>query len=112
MNDEELLAANNYTNAKVLSPKEFYADFSKFSMIAKLFKKHKQNKLNYRLVLNHLIILFNNFKSDAVRRILYNRLDEKQHPALNAFFVYLSQFDKQQNRAGIDMYIFKQLQKL
>lgn len=113
MTDQELLAAQNYSNTKVLSTKEFYADYSKFSMVAKLLRKYNEKKeINFRLILNHLILIFNNFKGSVARQILYQRIDTNLHAALNAFLIFLSQFDKKQNSAGCDAFIFQQLKKL
>lgn len=113
MTDQELLAAQNYINIKVLSTKEFYADYSKFSMVSKLLRKYNEKKeINFRLILNHLILIFNNFNGFAAREILYQRIDANLHSALNAFLIFLSQFNKKQNSAGCDAFIFQQLKKL
>lgn len=113
MTDQELFAAQNYINIKVLSSKEFYADYSKFSMIAKLLRKYKTKKdINYHLILNHFILLFNNFTPHATRTILYSRVDHSLHSALNSFLIFLYQFDKTMSDAGCDTYIIQQLKKI
>lgn len=70
-----LYAAQNYNNASCVDAKEFYDDISKIKSLSKLFNRYmKSGELNDKLILNHLIILYNVFDKNAITRILVFKL--------------------------------------
>lgn len=70
-----LYAAQNYNNISCVDVKDFYDDMSKIKSLSKLFNRYmKSGELNEKLVLNHLIILYNVFDRDAITRILIFKL--------------------------------------
>lgn len=70
-----LYAAQNYNNISCVDAKEFYDDISKIKSLSKLFNRYmKSGELNEKLILNHLIILYNVFDREAITRILIFKL--------------------------------------
>lgn len=69
---------------------EFDDDMKRIKYIKKLFRKYEETgDLKERLILNHLIILFNVFGKDAVK-ILFFKIEEKSHYLLKTFLVFLN----------------------
>ena len=70
-----LYAAQNYNNSSCSDEKEFYDDLSKIKSLSKLFNRYmKSGELNEKLILNHLILLYNVFDRNAITRILVFKL--------------------------------------
>ena len=93
LNDSNFLlyAASNYTNPSVYDTDEFYEDLNRFKYIKKLFYRYyEKNELRERLILNHLITLYNIFEPTACTRMLFYRIDEQYWPALKTFLLFLN----------------------
>lgn len=109
-----LYAAKNYTNKRVLDVEEFYEDLSSFKYVQKLFTRYERtNEIKERLVLNHLINIYNVFKFNSATKMLFFKLDSKHHPALKTFLIYLN-YIKVDDFINIhcDLYITKKLQNI
>ena len=86
-----LFAAQNYINHRVLDVDEFYNDLMKFKYLKKLLTKYnKTNKLKERLILNHIIGIFNVFQIEAAVAMCFLKLDEDSYSALKTFLLYLN----------------------
>lgn len=84
-----LYAAKHYDNPHCSDMVEFEEDLKRFQYLRKLFSRYKQTgDLKERLILNHLIILYNCFGSDATN-MLFMKLDE-YHDYLKPFVEYLN----------------------
>ena len=84
-----LYAAKHYENPHCHDETEFEEDLKRFQYLRKLFNKYKQGgDLKERLVLNHLIIMYNVFGS-AATDMLFMRLED-YHDCLKPFVVYLN----------------------
>ena len=83
-------AMKMYSNPQCVDMDEFYEDLNRIKYIKRLLGRyHKKGSLRERLVLNHIIILNNVFGSEACCRILFFKIEEKYHPYLKAFLLYL-----------------------
>lgn len=73
-----LFAAKSYDNPNCVDTQEFEDDLNRIKYLKKLFKKyHDKNELKTRLILNHLIVLYNVFgPPEACTRMLVWKLDE------------------------------------
>tara|TARA_B100001057_G_scaffold416590_1_gene434708 strand:- start:14987 stop:15292 length:306 start_codon:yes stop_codon:yes gene_type:complete len=68
---------------------EFEEDIKRFQYLRKLFSRYRQDdELKERLILNHLIVIFNVFGAEATN-MLFMRLHE-YHEYLKPFVVYLN----------------------
>jgi hypothetical protein len=84
-----LYAAKYYDNPQCSSVEEFEEDLKRFQYLRKLFGRYKQvGELKDRLILNHLIVLYNCFGLETTN-MLFMKLDE-YHEFLKPFVVYLN----------------------
>jgi hypothetical protein len=83
-------AANNYDNPHCYDIEEFNEDLKRFQYLKKLFGRYKENDdLKIRLILNHLIIIFNVFGIKPSCRMLFLKLKDF-HELLTPFLVFLN----------------------
>jgi len=86
-----LYAAKHYDNPTFTDIDEFYEDIKRFKYIKRLVNRYlEQGDLAERLVLNHLIVVFNVFGVEASVNILQLKLDEKQWPVIKPFLIFLN----------------------
>ena len=84
-----LYAAKHYDNPGCESIEEFYDDLNRFKYIKRLFTKYQETgELKERLVLNHLIALYNLFGAVPTTRMLFFKL-EGNWEMLKPYLVYL-----------------------
>lgn len=70
---------------------EFESDLKRTKYLKRLFRRYKITKtLKERLILNHLILLYNVFGAEPATRILFFRIDESDHDVLKTFLIYLN----------------------
>jgi hypothetical protein len=92
LNDENFLlfAAKYYENPSCVGMEEFKEDLNRIKYIKRLFNKYEINaNLKERLILNHIIVLYNVFHPDATTRLLCYRLYDYIH-YLKPFLIYLN----------------------
>lgn len=90
LNDENfaLYAAKHYDTSINHSTEEFYEDLKRFQYIKRLFRRYKDyGELKERLILNHIIILYNVFGPEATR-LLFQKMPEF-HSYLKPFILCL-----------------------
>lgn len=84
-----LYAAKNYDTKRAASEEEFQDDMKRFQYLKKLFKRYDEdNELRVRLILNHMIVLYNCF-GPAATPMLFMKLEE-YHNYLTPFVIFLS----------------------
>ena len=84
-----LYASKHYDNPQCTDISEFEEDLKRFQYLRKLFGRYRQdNELKERLILNHLIIIYNVFGPEATN-MLFMKLHEF-HDCLKPFVEYLN----------------------
>jgi hypothetical protein len=84
-----LYAMKHYDNPQCTEMSEFEEDIKRFQYLRKLFSRYRQDsELKERLILNHLIVIFNVFGPGATN-MLFMRLHE-YHEYLKPFVEYLN----------------------
>jgi hypothetical protein len=74
---------------------EFYEDLKRIKYVKRLFiKYHKSKEIKERLVINHLIVLYNVFGATAATRILFYKIDQKYYSILKTFLIFLNYMPK------------------
>ena len=69
---------------------QFNDDLNRFKYIKRLVNRHlDSNDLAERLIMNHLVVVFNVFRIEAALKILELKLDERQWPVIKPFLVFL-----------------------
>jgi hypothetical protein len=83
-----LFAAKHYDNPQCFDTLEFYEDLSRFKYIKRLFNRYEESgELKERLIINHLIILYNVF-GPVTTRMLFFKLNGHLH-LLKPFIILL-----------------------
>lgn len=93
LTEENLLlyAAKHYYNPRCTDIEEFYEDLKRFKYIKRLLNRYEEtNQLSERLILNHLIIIFNTFGIEASLKILQLKVDIDQWHILKPFLIFLN----------------------
>jgi hypothetical protein len=74
---------------------EFYEDLKRIKYVKRLFVKyHKSKEIKERLIINHLIVLYNVFGATAATRILFYKIDQKYYSILKTFLIFLNYMPK------------------
>ena len=74
-----IFAIKHYDNPACRGIAEFEDDLKRFRYLKRLFRKYTAGKgLKERLIINHLVVLSNLFKPEAVCRMLFFKI-EKNH---------------------------------
>lgn len=83
-----IYAAKHYDNPQCFDTVEFYEDLARFKYLKRLFNRYEETgELKERLVINHLIILYNVF-GPAATKLLFFKLNGYLH-LLKPFIVLL-----------------------
>jgi hypothetical protein len=97
-----LYAAKNYDNPSCFDTLEFYEDLMRFKYLKRLFSRYEETgELKERLILNHIIIIYNLFGSDAATRMLFFKLKE-YYSILKPFLIFINQCPDKVYNIGID----------
>ena len=84
-----MFASKHYDNPQCSDIAEFEEDLKRFQYLRKLFGRYRQDAdLKERLILNHLIIVYNVFGPEATN-MLFMKLHEF-HDCLKPFVEYLN----------------------
>ena len=90
-----MYAMKHYTNPECGSVEEFQEDMSRIKYLKRLFGKYQnQGILKERLILNHIIIIYNVFPLTPATRLLFHKIEEKYHVPLKTFLVFLGNIPK------------------
>ena len=93
LSDDNLFiyAAKNYYNPKYIDAEEFTEDLNRFKYIKRLCNGYSETgTLPERLILNHLIVVFNVFGIEAALNILDLRVSDKHWRIVKPFLIFLN----------------------
>jgi hypothetical protein len=91
LNEDNFLvyAMHHYDNPQCHNIQEFEKDVKIFLYLKKLITRYRQSdELRERLILNHIIVLYNVF-GDAATNMLFYKIDKEYWDILVTFLVYL-----------------------
>ena len=84
-----LYAAKCYDMKMAISAEEFYDDLRRFQHLKRLFKRYEEDDdLKVRLILNHLIVIYNCFGPGATTMLFFKL--EEYHKCLKPFMIMLN----------------------
>jgi len=96
-----LYAAKHYDNPQCFDTLEFYEDLARFKYIKRLFNRYEESgELKERLIVNHLIILYNVF-GPATTRMLFFKLNGHLH-LLKPFIILLGFLPERVTGIGVE----------
>ena len=99
-----MFAIKHYDNPSCVDEQEFLDDMKRFKYLKRLFKKYsKTSILKERLIMNHIIVLQNVFKPDAVKLLLFYKINQEHWSLLKTFLVFLNyMIETELNHVSID----------
>ena len=85
-----LYAAKSYISPHYLE-QEFFSDLKRIKYIKRLIQRYTYSgELRERLLLNHIILVYNVFDTEACTRMLFLKIKPKDYSCLKTFLVYLN----------------------
>jgi hypothetical protein len=86
-----MYAIKHYDNPSCSGLKEFNDDLKRLRYIKRLLGRYRvSGDIKERLIINHLVVLYNVFGTDAANNMLFFRISEKLWPELKTFLVFLN----------------------
>lgn len=86
-----LYAVRQYYKPNCIDAEEFYNDMKRFMYLKRLFYRYKNTgEVSERLILNHLIVLFNVFDIKPTLKMLEYQIEDKYWSALKPFLIFLN----------------------
>ena len=91
-----LFAARHYYSPVMGDIEEFYEDMNRFKYIKRLVNKYLDTgNLSDRLIINHLITVYNVFGIEPANKILELKLDARHWPVIKPFLIFLRYIDNE-----------------
>lgn len=107
-----MLAMHHYDNAQCINIAEFEEDLKRFGYIKKLLVRYnEQDVLKTRLILNHIIVLYNLF-GVITTDFLFFKVDKEHWHVLATFLVYLNLMPDAIPEMGVHLHKLKLDQKI
>jgi hypothetical protein len=98
-----LYAAKHYYNPNFSDIEEFHEDLKRFKYIKRLINRYLETgELADRLLMNHIIIIFNVFGIEPALNMLKVKLEERHWPVVKPYIIYLN-FIRNDQFTGIEM---------
>lgn len=70
---------------------EFKEDIKRFNYLKRLFRRYRLNKeVCDRLIINHLVVLYNVFGLEAATRLLFYKMNKEDYSALKTYLIFLN----------------------
>ena len=110
----KLYAAKMYNNPECLDVNEFKQDLNRFKYLKRLLKRYElTGDLQERLILNHIIVLYNVFGIEACNKMMWYKINEEHWHYLKPFLVYLNYLPENEKvSVTMDPYIIEVLREL
>jgi len=110
----ELFAANNYNNPEATDIGEFKEDVSRFKYLKRLLKRYEQSgDLQERLILNHLVVIYNVFGIEAANKMIWFKINEEHYSYIKPFLILLHYLKEDEMvEIPLDKNIVERLRKL
>jgi hypothetical protein len=70
---------------------EFKEDMKRFNYLKRLFQRYRKlGELRERLIINHLVVLYNVFGPEVTTRLLFYKLNKEDYSALKTYLLFLN----------------------
>ena len=109
-----LFAAKHYYNPRCTNIEEFYEDLKRFKYIKRFLNRYEDTgQLSERLILNHLIIIFNTFGIEASLKILELKCEPDRWHIIKPFLIFLNYITQDQYKhIKMDKVVIEALRKI
>jgi hypothetical protein len=90
-NDNVMLyAAKAYDKPNCIMS-EFKEDMKRFNYLKRLFQRYRKlGELRERLIINHLVVLYNVFGPEVTTRLLFYKLSKEDYSSLKTYLLFLN----------------------
>ena len=86
-----MFAIKHYDNPQCEGESEFHDDMKRFKYIKRLLRKYNESgELKERLILNHMIVVYNVFGAEAGSTLLLFKIEPELWTVLKTFMVFLN----------------------
>ena len=86
-----MFAMKHYNNPQCEGEPEFDDDMKRFKYIKRLLRKYNESgELKERLILNHMIVVYNLFGAEAGSTLLLFKIEPELWSVLKTFMVFLN----------------------
>lgn len=86
-----LYAAKHYYKPNCIDAEEFYEDLKRFKYLKRLINRYEETGvLSERLILNHIIVIFNTFGIEPSLRMLELKINTKYWHVIKPFLIFLN----------------------
>ncbi len=105
LNEKNILlyAAKHYQNPTFSDIDDFNEDLKRFKYVKRLVNRYLDDRaLAERLILNHLIVIFNVFGIEPSLKMLEVKLEERHWPVIKPFLIFLK-YIRNDQLTGIKM---------
>lgn len=86
----ELFASQHYNNPECTEIEEFKDDLRRFKYLKRLLRRYEMTgDLQERLILNHIIVIYNVFGIKAANRMMWFKVEEEHFSTLKTFLIFL-----------------------
>ena len=70
---------------------EFKDDMKRFNYLKRLFKRYRRiGELRERLIINHLVVLYNVFGPEVATRLLFFKMSKDDYSSLKTYLLFLN----------------------
>jgi len=91
-----MYAIKHYDNPSCTGLKEFDNDLKRLGYIKRLLGRYRATgDIKERLIINHLVVLYNVFGVEAATNMLFFKIQDKFWPQLKPFLVFLNYMPEQ-----------------
>ena len=110
----KLFAAQHYNNPECTDIEEYKQDLSRFKYLKRLLTRYEEHgELQERLILNHIIVLYNVFGIEACNKMMWFKINNEHWHVIKPFLVYLNYLPEDEGvEIPMDPYIVDVLRKL
>ena len=89
-------AMKYYVNIQCTSVDEFNEDLNKIKYVKRLFNRFLETgELRINLIMNHLIVIYNVFETEAATRMLFFRVEKKFLSILKPFLLFMEKLPEE-----------------
>lgn len=97
INDDniDLYCIKHYDNPQCISIEDYNNDMRRFKYIKRLLNQYANgNEIKIRLLVNHIIMIYNIFDLQSATRILFYKLPEEHWSVLKTILIFLNRMPK------------------
>ena len=110
----KLFAMQHYDNPECTDVEEFKEDLNRFRYLKRLLSRYESDAdLQERLILNHIIVIYNVFGIEAANRMIWFKLQKEHWTYIKPFLVFLNFLPVDEKvHIPLDPFIVDKLRKL